>query len=622
MEESLDALRPTESPAETVPSSEPETIATATTESAAEEAVPAPEEVTRVPNPYADSFLANEDMGAWLQIPGTGIDYPVMWTPRDESYYLYRAFDGSENKNGCLILDTDSCLDPLSTNLIIHGHNMKSGAMFGNLTDYEDPDFYNRYTMAADHAVERVTAITDNIWGVVTGIMASFLVLWTMYRIDPVSVLFVFCPLIGNFLFGNLKNKFEYMRYQEEAPKDKVLNYVNRVLYLPDYAKEIRLSEVFRLLKRQYNEATDEKSDLAGKYAWRIGSMNVLWHFFTFTVMFEGVLLFAIYKNLVIGSMSLADLTVMSSLMVAATWILIGLFNSVMETMKNGLFICNLRTFLEYEEKIPEDQDGILPSKELESLEFENVSFSYKEEETIQGLSFRITHGEKIALVGHNGAGKTTIIKLMLRLYDPAEGTIRVNGIDIRKYNLRAYRELFATAFQDYQLFGVTIRENILMGKHPEKEEQLVAEVLKKVGMYEKVAALSKGIDSVVTREFADDGVVFSGGEGQKIAVARAFAKESPIRIFDEPSSALDPIAEYELFSSIMKDGESHTMIFISHRLSSVKDADRIFMLEQGRLIEEGTHRELIQFDGRYAEMYKKQAMNYLAVESVEGVAL
>lgn len=145
MEESLDALRPTESPAETVPSSEPETIAAATTESAAEEAVPAPEEVTRVPNPYADSFLANEDMGAWLQIPGTGIDYPVMWTPRDESYYLYRAFDGSENKNGCLILDTDSCLDPLSTNLIIHGHNMKSGAMFGNLTDYEDPDFYENH---------------------------------------------------------------------------------------------------------------------------------------------------------------------------------------------------------------------------------------------------------------------------------------------------------------------------------------------------------------------------------------------------------------------------------------------------------------------------------------------
>ena len=152
MEESLDALRPTESPAETVPSSEPETIATATTESAAEEAVPAPEEVTRVPNPYADRLLGydrlrqqNRDFVGWVCIEETGIDYPVMWTPRDESYYLYRAFDGSENKNGCLILDTDSCLDPLSTNLIIHGHNMKSGAMFGNLTDYEDPDFYENH---------------------------------------------------------------------------------------------------------------------------------------------------------------------------------------------------------------------------------------------------------------------------------------------------------------------------------------------------------------------------------------------------------------------------------------------------------------------------------------------
>ena len=143
MEESLDALRPTESPAETVPSSEPETIATATTESAAEEAVPAPEEVTRVPNPYADSFLANEDMGAWLQIPGTGIDYPVMWTPRDESYYLYRAFDGSENKNGCLILDTDSCLDPLSTNLIIHGQVFKFYKFFQADTQEEFDDFYN-----------------------------------------------------------------------------------------------------------------------------------------------------------------------------------------------------------------------------------------------------------------------------------------------------------------------------------------------------------------------------------------------------------------------------------------------------------------------------------------------
>ena len=298
-------------------------------------------------------------------------------------------------------------------------------------------------------------------------------------------------PLLGNFLFGNLKNKFEYMRYQEEVPQDKVLNYVNRVLYLPDYAKELRLSKVYNLLRRQYNDATDKKSKLAGKYAFKIGSMNLLWHFFTFTVMFEGVLLFAIYKNLIVGSMSLASLTVMSSLMVAATWILIGLFNSIMETMKNGLFISNLRNFLEYEEKIPENQEGLLPSEKFESLEFEKVSFSYQEQETIKELSFKITCGQNIALVGHNGAGKTTIIKLMLRLYDPTEGVIRLNGIDIRKYNLSAYRALFATAFQDYQLFGMTIKENVLMGRHLQNEDALVVDVLKKAGIYDKIPSLT-----------------------------------------------------------------------------------------------------------------------------------
>lgn len=147
MEASLNELRPTAVPESASNTSSNETLepVAASTESTAEEPSSPTEEFDRVPNPYADSFLANSDMAAWLQIPGTNIDYPVMWTPRDETYYLYRAFDGSENKNGCLLLDTDSCLDPLTTNLIIHGHNMKSGAMFGNLTDYENKDFYEEH---------------------------------------------------------------------------------------------------------------------------------------------------------------------------------------------------------------------------------------------------------------------------------------------------------------------------------------------------------------------------------------------------------------------------------------------------------------------------------------------
>lgn len=487
---------------------------------------------------------------------------------------------------------------------------------------YEDSDFYNKYTMAADRAEEKVTKIIDSTWGIVTGVFASGAVLYTMFTIDPVSVLFVISPLVGNFLFGNLKNRFEFMRYQEEVPHDKVLNYVNRAIYLPDYAKEIRLSRVFCLLKNQYDEATEEKSKLAGKYAFRIGSMNVFWQLLTFTVMFEGVLLFSIYKNLVVGSMSLAELTVMTSLMVAATWILIGLFENIMETIKNGMFISNLRSFLEYEEKIPENQDGIMPDENFGSLEFEHVSFSYQNEETIKDLSFVIRQGENIALVGHNGAGKTTIIKLLLRLYDPTEGVIRLNGIDIREYNLRAYRNLFAAAFQDYRIFGMTVKDNVLMGRHLENEDERVIDALKKAGVYDKISSLPEGIYTMMTKEFDENGAVLSGGEGQKVAVARAFIKPSPIRIFDEPSSALDPIAEYELFNSIMEDGVNHTMIFISHRLSSVKNADKVFMLETGRIIEEGTHKELMTQEGSYAQMYKKQAMNYLAVDTVEGVTL
>lgn len=487
---------------------------------------------------------------------------------------------------------------------------------------YEDSDFYNRYTMAADHAQEKVTLIIDSVGGAITGTIAALVVFHTMFEIDHYSVLFILSPLIGNFVFGNLKNKYELKRYQESAENDKVMNYVNRVMYLPDYAKEIRLSNVFGLLRRQYDEATDRNVKVAKKYAFANASLNFVRITLTFTVIFEGVLLYAIYGNLVKRSISLAQLTVMTSLMVAATWILIGLFENIMETIKNGMFISNLRGFLEYEEKIPEDQDGMAAPKTVESIEFDHVFFSYQTEQTISDLTFIIRGGESVALVGHNGAGKSTIIKLLLRLYDPTEGVIRLNGVDIRKYNLREYRNMFAAAFQDCCLFGMTIKDNVLMGRKFEDGEALACNALKKAGVYDKIMSLPAGIHTMMTKEFDDEGAVLSGGESQKVAVARAFVRKTPVRVFDEPSSALDPIAEYELFDSIMKDGREHTMIFISHRLSSVKNADKVFMLEEGRIIEEGSHLELMKLDGSYAEMYKKQAMNYLAVDTVEGVVL
>ena len=486
---------------------------------------------------------------------------------------------------------------------------------------YEDSDFYDKYTMAMDGAEEKVSAIIKSFWGAIVSIPALSAVFYFMFEIDHFAVLFIISPLIGNFIFGNYKQKYEYKRYQAQVPNNKVHNYVNRMMYLPDGAKEIRLSNVYALLKKQYQEATKKNVKAAVKYAFANCSLSFWRITFTFTIIFEGVLFYAIYRNLVSKTISLAQLTIMTSLMVAMTWILIRAFENIMDLIKNGVFMNNLRTFLEYKEKIAQDQKGIVP-EEFESLEFKNVCFSYKDEETIKDLSFRIDKGDIVALVGHNGAGKTTIIKLLLRFYDPTSGEILLNGKDIKEYDLRAYRRLFATTFQDFAIFAMSIKENVLMGRHYENEDEIVHRALRRAGILEKVESLPKGVDTIMTKEFDKDGAVFSGGQHQKLAVARTFAKESPVKIFDEPSSALDPIAEYELFKNILKEGRTHTMIFISHRLSSVKNCDKVFMLEKGTIIERGDHRELIDKRGKYAKMYIRQAMNYLAVEKEEEVIL
>ncbi len=516
----------------------------------------------------------------------------------------------------------DNVVFPLKTNRLYGGIYKKLYAKAKNveLSCYEDPDFYNRYTMAIDGAEQKITAVIRGLIGAIIGAAASISVFYMMYEIDHYAMLFIISPLIGNFVFGNLKNKYDYKRYKEQAPNEKVLNYVSRMMYLPDGAKEIRLSNVFSLMRKQYREATVNNVKVADKYAFKNANMNFWRITFTFTVIFEGVLLYAIYRNRVTGSISLADLTIMASLMVAMTWILIRVFENVMEVLKNGMYLNNLKGFLEYEEKIPEDYDGEMPDTDFMSLEFKNVSFSYKDTEIIHNLSFKVNKGEIAALVGHNGAGKTTIIKLMLRLYDPVSGEILYNGKDIKIYNLKAYRDIFATTFQDFRLFGMTVKENVLMGRHYENEDELVREALKKADVLDRIEELDKGIDSVMTKEFDENGCVLSGGESQKVAVARTFIKDAPMKIFDEPSSALDPIAEYELFNSIIGEGQDHTMLFISHRLSSVKNCDKVFMLEKGTLIEEGTHKELMEQNGSYAAMYKKQAMNYLAIENEEEV--
>jgi ATP-binding cassette subfamily B protein len=488
---------------------------------------------------------------------------------------------------------------------------------------FEDSSFYNKYTLAVDGANEKLHSIILNFFGIISGGIAAIVVFTMMFLIDKLVVLFVIFPVVGNFLFGYLFNKAMFQRDQKMVPYKRRMDYINRIMYLADYSKEMRLSKVFNLLKNKYDQAINGIYEVADEYAFKINLPFWIRNFMTFTIMFEGVLMYGAYRAIVGKSMNLAELAVLSSTMVSATWILIRFAESILECMKQGLFIENLRTFLEYVEKLPEDYDGVLPDEEIHSIEFRNVSFSYKEgEPIIKGLSFTIQGNTSVALVGHNGAGKTTIIKLLFRLYDPTEGEILLNGRNIKEYNLQAYRRLFAAAFQDYKIFALSIRENVMMRECGEEIDAIVKEALTKAGVIDKVMSLPKGLDTILTKEFEEEGTLLSGGEYQKIVVSRAFVKNVPIKVFDEPSSALDPIAEYELYDSIINDSKDKTMIFISHRLSSVRNADMVYMLENGSILEQGTHQELMELNGAYADMYNKQAKNYLAVDNLEEVTV
>ena len=188
--------------------------------------------------------------------------------------------------------------------------------------------------------------------------------------------------------------------------------------------------------------------------------------------------------------------------------------------------------------------------------------------------------------------------------------------MNIKEYNLKEYRKLFSAAFQDYKVMAMSVKDNVLMGGSFDNPDNVAEYALKCAGVWEKVQSLSAGMDTIMTKEFDKDGAVLSGGEQQKIVVARAFAQKASVKVFDEPSSALDPIAEYELYKGIMNESKGHITLFISHRLSSVKDADMVFMLENGKVIEQGSHQELMRTKGKYCEMFIKQAQNYLANES------
>lgn len=494
-----------------------------------------------------------------------------------------------------------------------------------DLACFENSDFYNKYMLAMADSNERLVRTIDNIWSILIGTAAVAISWMMLIRIDRWVLLFVAGPIIGNFVFARALNKLAYRIYEESMVFRRIADYVNRVIHLSDYAKELRMTNIFHVMEKKQKDAEAGITGTMDKYMVKNILLGWGYLYFTFVVIFEGVIFYGAYRTLVSHAMPLSDFAVLTTLMTSVSWILIGYTKALLESMKNSLFIQNLKDFLSYEPAIPEGWEGVMPEKKVHSIEFRNVSFAYQPEKmTLKNISFTLMEGEACALVGYNGAGKSTLIKLLLRLYDPTEGEILLNGVNIRDYNLKAYRSLFATAFQDGKIFARSVRENLLMGRDTSQTEDALWEALSMAGIDSVIKASENGMDQVLTREFDPEGIILSGGQTQKLVSARAFAKDAPVQIFDEPSSALDPIAEHELMENIKRcrepqDDPGRILLLISHRLSSVQDMKKIIVLKNGRITEQGTHAALMEADVEYAALYRMQAEQYKIERLMKG---
>ena len=286
--------------------------------------------------------------------------------------------------------------------------------------------------------------------------------------------------------------------------------------------------------------------------------------------------------------------------------------NELSEIKKHALYIEKLQDFLNK----TEDENGTVPiTSGMHEITLQNVHFHYcsnAAREVTDGISLHIKKGERIAFVGENGAGKTTLVKLIEGLYHPTEGEILVDGTPIEQLDKQSLRCSIATVMQKPVHYSFTIAENILMREiQSDADREQVQQVLEESGLWDRVSKLPKGMDSVLGKEFDEDGIELSGGESQKLAIARVLYENAGVLILDEPANSLDPLAEAEMYERMFAAGKDRTMILISHRLYSTRKADRICYIENGKIVEEGTHEELMRANGKYASMYQLQASLY-----------
>lgn len=489
-----------------------------------------------------------------------------------------------------------------------------------DLAFFENPEFYDKLRNASDQSSYQPTTMVSQTFGLVQTAVTLISMLGVLFHLAWWLAIIALIAPIPSFIASSRYGWRGYQLMRRQSPERRLMMYFNQIMTTDRYNKEIKLFSLgdyfitqFKQLANKFYE--EKKSILVRRYM-----AGFLWTSAT-AVVNAGIYLYVAFQAVTRPAVvSLGGLTLYTQAALQTGQSFQSLLNGISSTYENNLYVNTLFEFLEYQPALvsPEQPRPLTPDAEQPGLdiEFRNVSFTYpdKDPETeaaLRNVSFTVKAGESVALVGSNGAGKTTLVKLLTRLYDPDEGEILIGGHNIKEYDLQDLRKYIGVIFQDYATYYLSARENIGVGRIAEVEnEGLIAAAAQKSGADRVIERLPEGYESVLGRWF-EKGVQLSGGEWQKVALARAFIRDASILILDEPTSSLDAQAEYEVFARFRVLTRGKTAIFISHRFSTVRLADHIIVLEYGRIIEHGTHNELIQLDGRYAELFNLQAEAY-----------
>ncbi|MBQ7781380.1 MAG: ABC transporter ATP-binding protein [Lachnospiraceae bacterium] len=483
-----------------------------------------------------------------------------------------------------------------------------------DLKCYDIPEYFDDFIIAASQSEEMAKKAIMSVADIAANVTAMIVAGTMIVTMNPIIAIFPIIGFIINIITRFIITKLEYQYNVEKQKIGRKADYSKRVFYQPEYAKEIKLTGIEEALIEQYEEAIAEERKMALKYSLKIIPPTLINWISVYTLcQFYAVPVYLAYLAIEKKSIQLGDVASLKNATNNIKSRLDQMNYALVDFQTVGQYAEKFRRFMDYEINI-EGCEGSEPIPENDcTLELKNVSFKYKDSEkyVLKNVNMTIRKGEKLALVGENGAGKTTLIKLIMRLYDVTEGSITFGGVDIRKLNIKAYREKIGAVFQDFQIYGATLAENVKMDFVSDGDKEKIIAALKRADFGSKLKSLEDGIDTELTKEFSESGTMLSGGESQKVAIARMFMRDMPIAILDEPSSALDPIAEYRLNKSMLENAQNQAVILISHRLSTTKDADRIILLEHGSIIESGTHTELIEKDGMYAKMWNVQAEKY-----------